>query len=180
MAINTNIIIKAKGILLRPIKLSDAQGYLECHQDKAAKRNFMFCPRSLKASREDIKEGLTGHNIFLAIEVNKDFAGFIHLELNNNPKYKHSAIIGYGTHPKFRNMGIATKAVKALTAYAFKTLGLIRISARCRTFNKASIKVLEKCSFQLEGVLRKNSFKDGKYLDDMLWAKVRQQDKTPE
>lgn len=43
----------------------------------------------------------------------------------------------------------------------------------CRTFNKASARVLEKSGYKLEGILRKNKFKDGKYLDDMLWAKTK-------
>ncbi|MEK6951694.1 MAG: GNAT family N-acetyltransferase [Nanoarchaeota archaeon] len=165
-------IIKTKEFILRPITLGDAQGYLECHQDKEAKRNFMSVPKNLKEAEEEIngsiKKGLTW-----VIEVNKKFAGFVHLELNNNPKYKHSALVGFGIHPNFRGKGLATKSLKSITNYGFKKLNLVRISGMCRTFNKASAKVMEKAGYKLEGILRKNKFKDGKYLDDMIWAKVK-------
>jgi RimJ/RimL family protein N-acetyltransferase len=163
---------KTKEFILRPITIKDAQGYLECHHDKEAKRNFMSIPKNLNEARKEVKESLK-KGITFAIEVNGEFAGFIHLELNNNLKYKHSAIISYGIRPNFRGRGIATKATKLVTDYGFKKLKLVRISGKCRTFNKASARVLEKAGFKLEGISRKKILKDGKYLDDMIWAKVK-------
>ena len=165
-------IIKTKEFILRPITIKDAQGYLECHKDKEAQRNFMSIPKNLEEAKKEILHD-SNKNIKFAIEVDGKFAGFINLELNDNPKYKHSAIIGYGIHPDFRGRGLATKATKEITNYGFKKLKLIRISGTCRTFNKASARVLEKAGYKLEGILRKNKFKDGKYLDDMVWAKVK-------
>jgi RimJ/RimL family protein N-acetyltransferase len=166
------IILEGKGFVLRSITLNDAQAYLECQQDKESKINFTICPKNLNESKKEIKNGIKKGIVF-AIVVNGEFAGFIHLELNNKPRYKHSAIIGYGIHKDFRGRGLATKAVKLLTDYGFKKLKLKRISGYCRTFNKASARVLEKCGYQLEGILRKNKFKNGKYLDDMVWARVK-------
>lgn len=166
------VTIKTKDLILRPITMKDGQGYLECHRDKETQRNFMSIPRNLIEAEEEIKESIK-KGITFAMEVLGKFAGFIHLELNNNPKYKHSAIIGYAVHPDFRGRGLATKATKLVTNYGFNKLKLKRISGMCRTFNKASARVLEKAGYKLEGVLRKNKYKDGKYLDDMLWARVR-------
>lgn len=168
-------ILKSKNpeFILRPLTIQDAQGYLECHKDKEAQKNFMSVPKDIKEARAEIKHDTGSNNLSWAIEVKGLFAGFIHLELNDKSRYKHSAIIGYGIHPKFRGMGLATKATKLITNYGFKKLKLMRISGMCRTFNKASARVLEKSGYKLEGILRKNKFKDGKYLDDMLWAKVR-------
>lgn len=152
----------------------DLQGYLECHQDKEAKKNFMSVPKTLQEAKKEINyRDSEEHKLAWVIEVNGEFAGFVHLKLNNNPKHKHSAIIGYAIHPKYRGKGIATDAIKAVTKYAFKKLKLVRISAMCRTFNKASAKALENAEYKLEGILRKNKYKNGKYLDDMLWAKVQ-------
>jgi RimJ/RimL family protein N-acetyltransferase len=41
----------------------------------------------------------------------------------------------------------------------------------CRTFNKASARVLEKAGYKYEGTIHKNKFLNGKYVDDMIWAK---------
>ncbi len=60
----------------------------------------------------------------------------------------HSAEIGYWLGKPFWGRGIATAAAKALTAYGFETLGLIRIDARVRNGNAASVRVLEKVGYQ--------------------------------
>ncbi len=76
-------------------------------------------------------------------------------------------------HPKFRGKGLTTKAVKYVVSFAFKKYSLKKIEARCRTFNKASARVLEKAGFVLEGILHKDLKKNGKYLDNMCWAKFK-------
>jgi [ribosomal protein S5]-alanine N-acetyltransferase len=170
--------IKAKEFILRPIEMKDAKLYFESQQDDEAKKGFMSTPGTLSEAKEEIKHKLqamkdkTGET--LAIEINGEYAGYVELhDITKNPYHKHKAIIGYCMHPKHRGKGITTKAVKLVTAYAFEKYNLKRISGWCRTFNKASARVLEKAGYKLEGIMRKNKFKDGKYLDDMIWAKVK-------
>ena len=74
----------------------------------------------------------------------------------------------------FWGRGIATAAVKVLTAYGFETLGLIRIDARVRTGNAASVRVLEKVGYQREGLLRRAALKDGVPVDSLLYAILRE------
>ncbi|MFT4309165.1 MAG: GNAT family N-acetyltransferase [Candidatus Woesearchaeota archaeon] len=167
-------LIKTKEFLLRPIRVTDAKGYLECHQDDDAKANFTSVPKTIGEAREEILKGKKDRktiNKKFAIIVEGRFAGFINIELNNHPRYKHSANIGYGIHKDFRGKGIATKALKLITDYGFKELKLIRISGMCRTHNKASARVLEKAGYVHEGTLHKNKYMNGKYVDDMVWAK---------
>lgn len=165
-------IIKTKEFILRPIRITDAQGYLECHQDEDAKANFSSVPKTIEEAKKEIHDGKK-HNKKFAIIIKGKFTGFVNLELNNHPRYRHSAIVGYGIHKDFRRMGLATKALKKITSYGFNELKLKRISGMCRTFNKASARVLEKAGYKHEGTLCKNKFSNGKYLDDMIWAKVK-------
>lgn len=164
--------LKGKGLLLRPLTVKDAQGYMECHQDKEAKKNFRSVPKNLAEAKKEVKANLKESKKF-AIEVDGEFAGFISLKLNSHPTYKHSAIVGYGLHSDFRGRGLATKALKLITAYGFNKLKLKRITGYCRGYNKASARVLEKAGYKLEGILKKNKFMHGKYVDDMIWAKVK-------
>jgi len=66
-----------------------------------------------------------------------------------------------------------TKAGKMATKYFFEKYKLRRISGNVRTFNKASARVMEKSGYKLEGILRKNKLKEGKFMDDMVYSKVR-------
>jgi [ribosomal protein S5]-alanine N-acetyltransferase len=108
-----------------------------------------------------------------AIIVDNQFAGWLDIHNISKGFDKHKAKVGYCISPEFRGKGLATEALKILTNYAFKKYNLTRIEAFCRTYNKSSAKVLEKAGYKLEGILRKNKLKNGKYLDDMVWAKIR-------
>ena len=171
--------LKGEGFILRHTKIADAKDCFECEQDEEAKRNFMSTPESINEVKKDIKKHLLNYNKKkpsgeqFIIEVNKEFAGWVTLSNLNIKHHEHQATIGYCLSKKFRGKGITTKAVKLVTDYAFKKYKLKRIEGWCRTFNKASARVLEKAGYKLEGILRKNKFKDGEYLDDMVWAKVK-------
>jgi ribosomal-protein-alanine N-acetyltransferase len=172
-------IIRTKEFILRPITIKDAQGYLECHEDREAQKGFMSVPKNLDEARREIREKISAINKkkptgeSFAIEVNGEFAGWIELNHLNKKYHEHYGNIGYCINKKFRGKGITTKAVKLIVKYAFKKYKLRRLEGTCRTFNKASARVLEKAGFKLEGILRKNKFKDGRYLDDMIWARIR-------
>lgn len=66
-----------------------------------------------------------------------------------------------------------TTALKLITSFGFTKLKLKRIYAFVFTFNKASARVLIKNGYKKEGLLRKNVIKEGKLIDNYLFAKVR-------
>jgi ribosomal-protein-alanine N-acetyltransferase len=173
------VIIKTRDFVLRHAKMMDAKAYFECHQDKEAKKNFMTVPKNLNEAKKELKHSIKNMSRkkpseeMFAIVVGGKVAGFIWLTEISYGFLKHKASIGYGLHKDFRGRGIGTKAIKLITDYAFKKYKLKRMSTFTRTFNKASARALEKAGYKLEGILRKNKFKDGKYLDDMLFAKVK-------
>ena len=60
--------------------------------------------------------------------------------------------IGYWIDQRFSNQGYTSRAVQALTDYAFKELQLHRIEINLRPENQASRKVAEKCGYYYEGL----------------------------
>ncbi len=169
------MIIKSKDFVLRDIKKSDLVDYWKSRNDKDVGKNMVHSsyPYLLKTARKDFSEALKinnkGNKIF-SIDINGKLVGIMGF-YNIIPKYR--AKIGYWIGKDFRGKGIMTKAVKLGVNYIFKKYGVRRIYGNVRTFNKASARVLEKCGFKLEGILRKNVFKNGKYFDDFRYARVR-------
>jgi ribosomal-protein-alanine N-acetyltransferase len=171
--------LKGKGFVLRRVRVSDSEKYFEMMQDKFSKLGFMSIPKTLAKAKEEVREKMEGIRKkkpsveCFAIEVDGEFAGYV--EINNLYKkhFEHRGNLGYCIHPKFRGRGLAAKATKIVVDYVMKKHGLKRVEGWCRTFNKASAKTMKKAGFKLEGILRKNKFRDGKYLDDMIWGKVR-------
>lgn len=84
-----------------------------------------------------------------------------------------SAEIGYWLGEPFWGRGIATRAVKAVTGYAFSNFDIVRLYAEVFSNNEASTRVLEKAGYVYEGRLRKYVIKDGKILDMLVYAVVR-------
>lgn len=87
--------------------------------------------------------------------------------------YGHRAEIGYWLAKPYWGQGIMTDVVRAACAFAIAEWKLVHITAHVFVFNKASARVLEKCGFEFEGLLRKHHKKDGKFLDSTLYALVR-------
>lgn len=88
--------------------------------------------------------------------------------------YRRSAELGYWLGKPFRGRGIITEAARAMTAYGFETLGLIRIYAYVKAHNRASARVLEKAGYQREGLLRKAILEEGAPVDFLLFAILRE------
>jgi RimJ/RimL family protein N-acetyltransferase len=100
--------------------------------------------------------------------------GGIGLELQTDV-YAHSAELSYWIAQPYWGRGFATRAVAALTDHAFARMRLARLYARVFDGNAASQRVLEKCAYEVEGRLRKAVVKDGRYVDQFLYAKLRAQ-----
>lgn len=110
--------------------------------------------------------------INMAIDVDGEAVGGIGLILNGDV-YIKSAEIGYWLGESFWGKGVTTEAVRQMTEYAFYYFDLVRLYAEVFENNKASMRVLEKNGFYLEGVRRKAVFKNEKLMDDYIWVKLR-------
>jgi len=80
------------------------------------------------------------------------------------------AEIGYWLGEAVWGKGIATAAVRALSTYGFKELGLTRIFAVPLISSTASMRVLENAGYIREGVLRRSAVKEGIVIDQVLYA----------
>jgi RimJ/RimL family protein N-acetyltransferase len=65
-----------------------------------------------------------------------------------------TAGIGYWVLARARRRGLATAAVRLLTRWAIAEAGMRRIEALVEPGNRPSLRVLERCSFRREGLLR--------------------------
>jgi RimJ/RimL family protein N-acetyltransferase len=67
---------------------------------------------------------------------------------------EHRAQVGYVVHEPFRGCGFATRAVEVMVEQLEATPSISRIWATCALDNPASTRVLEKCGFEREGILK--------------------------
>jgi [ribosomal protein S5]-alanine N-acetyltransferase len=81
---------------------------------------------------------------------------------------------GYWLGRRFWGNGLATEALRLILPYAFEERRLRRVEAYVFATNPASARILEKCGFKREGVLREAvSDREGAVLDAWLFARLR-------
>jgi RimJ/RimL family protein N-acetyltransferase len=70
--------------------------------------------------------------------------------------FEASAEVSYWVLPDARGAGIAVRATKAMTLWAFETLRLNRLFLQHSTANQPSCRVAHKAGFAVEGTLRRS------------------------
>lgn len=109
------------------------------------------------------------HAVTKVIEYQGEFVGSVGIAPQTGWK-NHIVEIGYWLGEAYWGKGIATEALKVMTEYATSNLKYKKLFAPVLEPNKASMRVLEKCSYKLEGILKHEVFKEGEYLDIYHYA----------
>ncbi len=105
----------------------------------------------------------------LAIEVDHEAVGAIGV-FPQSDIYAKNAEMGYWLAEPYWGRGIMARAIKEMVSYGFQTFDVTRIFARPFSTNSASQRVLEKAGFVLEAKLEKSIFKQGEYLDELIYS----------
>ena len=106
-----------------------------------------------------------------AIEVDGAAVGGIGFRIQTDVE-RIGAELGYWLGETYWGRGIATAAVGAVTEHALRQHDLVRVFALPFAHNRASARVLEKAGFVLEGIMRSSAIKDGRVVDQLLYARI--------
>lgn len=113
------------------------------------------------------------HSKVFAIDVNGEAVGSIGIFPQSDIHAK-SAEIGYWLSEEYWGNGIISRAVQEIVDYGFRTYDIIRIYARPFSTNKGSQRALEKAGFILEARLKKALYKNGEYMDELIYSKLKE------
>ena len=156
--------IKTERLVLRRIEKRDLDDIFEYSNDSEVSRYLLWSKHESKSETKAyltrvIKKYKIGQFFDWGIEYEGKMigtCGFSKLDVLND-----TAEIGYVLNRQFWGLGIAKEAASAIINFGFRTLSLLRIEARYIEDNLRSKRVLEKCGFTHEGVLRKSLKKNG-------------------
>ncbi|MFB4282412.1 GNAT family N-acetyltransferase [Nonomuraea sp. MTCD27] len=165
-----DVSIATARLTLRPFGLKDAR-----RVSSIVGSGVQFLPPGAPARRSGVHRWLmhdvhelrrSGQGVHLAMA---DADGLIvgAISLFKTSWTAGTAEVGYGVHPLYRGRGFATEAVRGLTHWAFKTVGLRRIDLTANLDNLASLRVACKAGFTWEGVLR-DAVLDGDGTHDLV------------
>ena len=104
-----------------------------------------------------------------AIDFTGQFVGGASLQFQQNEN-RYSCELGYWLGEKHWGKGIASIVVAKLKEIAFSEYEVKRLYGPVAGGNDASMRVLEKNGFVLEGVLKNNLFLRGEFYDEYIYA----------
>ena len=165
-----------KEIQLRSLLTTTPEALQRIADSEAVARNLrdMFPhPYTLDGARlfiENVKQGKMGY-VYGIYHHFEELVGVISLTPGRDVN-RCSAEVGYFIGEQYWNKGYATEALKMLPTIARLNFGLIRLYATVFDFNQPSMRVLEKAGFTKEGILKSSAIKNGKVIDEHLYALV--------
>ena len=163
--------------LLRPWHQDDAGSLVKHANNRSVARNlrdgFPY-PYTLQDAMKWLETvGGNRDDLILAIEVKGEAAGGIGLH-GLKDVYRYNAEIGYWLSEVYWGMGIITDAVEIMVEHAFTQCIWLRVFATIYEHNLPSMRVLVKNGFTKEAVHKKTVMKEGKLLDEHLYALLKE------
>jgi RimJ/RimL family protein N-acetyltransferase len=160
---------------VRPLHATDAHSITRYANNRNIWLNLRDAfphPYTLEDAKHFIQLSTGKHpQTIYAIVIEDQVVGCIGLALRQDVE-RISAEIGYWIGEPFWNRGIMTEVVDAVSANAMKVFQLRRLYALPFEWNAASCRVLQKAGFTLEARLRLSAIKDGKVIDQFLYARI--------
>jgi len=166
-----------EGLILRPWSINDATELADIANNKNIADNlqdlFPF-PYSLKDARKWLKT-------ILLVDPPRNFAivsdgtivGNIGI-LSKEDIHRKNVEIGYFLSEKYWGKGIATRALKAVTSYAFSNFDIVRVYAETFADNIRSRRALEKAGFKLEAILKHYVIKNSIIKDSCIYSVLKE------
>jgi ribosomal-protein-alanine N-acetyltransferase len=114
-------------------------------------------------------------NFRLVIELSETGESIGTIGFYNYTNLHMRAEMGYDLLKEYWRQGYMSEAVRGMINYGFDQLGLIRIEATVDPENKATVRVLERTGFQLEGTMSKRYFYKDKWHDELFFGLVKEE-----
>ena len=118
---------------------------------------------------ENSPEGM----VRLVAEVEGRVVGASTMSRGRSPRMRHTADCGVSVHPDYWNQGVGSALIGAMVDLADNWFDYKRLELEVYTDNAAAIHLYEKFGFVIEGTKHRHSFRQGKYLDTHVMARVR-------
>jgi len=182
IAAETGLRVEGQGVVLRPPRASD---YQEWRDLRAGSRQFLqpweptwpaddlsraAFRRRLAAYARDRELG-AAYAFFVFRSADGALSGGITLS-NVRRGVAQMGTIGYWCGQPFARQGLTLAAVRVISDFAFRTLGLHRLEAACIPENKPSRDLLLKAGFAEEGFAKAYLKINGVWRDHVLFGLV--------
>lgn len=124
---------------------------------------------SLMSTRKFIVNNITNDYPQFVVIVNDEVVGWCDIIPEEYQTECHVGVMGCGLLPEFRGRGLGAKLI-AKTMKKAEDIGLKRVELTVNADNKNAVGLYQKLGFEIEGIKKKASLIDGKYVDIYMMA----------
>jgi RimJ/RimL family protein N-acetyltransferase len=107
------------------------------------------------------------------LEADGERAGTVQFE-RVNQRSRIAALGGLALHPSYRGKGVADEAARLVQRHLLRELGFHRLQLEVYAFNERALAHAERTGFVREGVRRKAYWRDGRWVDGVLFGLVEE------
>lgn len=160
-----------ENLTIRPVEERDL-AFLQLAQTQGMRGSFqeaqMESMARLRSQWE--KDGMLGEQFqMLMVELEGQPVGFVTAFFVREGMVR----VGIQLDENCRGQRVGSRAFSLLRDYLLENFPLVRLEADTDVDNIAAQKMLERCGFRAEGVLRKYRFHHGSYHDSYLYSYIR-------
>jgi [ribosomal protein S5]-alanine N-acetyltransferase len=171
-----NPFLVGDNLYLRPLDRGDAPAFVTWLNDPDLTRFLLaYRPMTLRAEEEFIDSLARGERITLGIALRDSDRLIGGAGLHDIDSRCRRATFGILIGPpEERGKGYGTEVTRLMVGYAFETLNLNRVTLQVYEYNPRGLRTYEKVGFRREGVLRQDTYREGRYWDTIVMGILRE------
>ena len=163
---------KASGITIRAREPADYVEIAAILQMPKVRHGTLRLPlTSVEQTRKWMESTADGH-IGIVAELDGKVVGCAGMTPQKGRR-SHAAHLGMSVHDDFHGRGVGAALLAALIDAADNWLNLKRLELSVYVDNKPAVALYKKFGFAIEGTRRMDAFRDGKFADSYMMARLR-------
>jgi putative acetyltransferase len=160
------------GLKLRAACADDVPALCEIANEPGYRWGILRLPYQSVEETRTWFAGLTANDRLIVAELDGQVVGNGGLHRRTGRRH-HSAMIGLGLRDAFQGRGIGAALLATLVDMADNWLDIRRLDLTVYIDNERAIALYERLGFVREGTLRADSYRDGRYVDVLVMARLR-------
>lgn len=168
--------MQVEGLTIRRAEADDCAALYEIFTGPRAYSGTLQMPYpSREEWRRKLSEAGAGDDLYNLVAVaGERVVGMFSLKtFPARPRRRHVGSIGMSVHDDWQGKGVGTALMRAGVDLADNWFNLTRLELEVYADNEPAVRLYERFGFEREGLLRQHAYRDGRYVDAIMMARLR-------